>query len=144
GERTLLIDADMRGTRQHQLFRIPNQYGLSSLLTGRVNGWAAERIRHFSDLSVIPAGATPPNPLELVSRPEFRDLLANEAQRFDVVLIDTPAAASSSDAQAIAARAGGALVLGREDRSRVEEPAGLVASLQSTHAEADGCLLNRF
>jgi len=143
GEKTLLIDADMRDARQHDLFKLSNQYGLSALLTGRVNGAAIERVGNFANLSVLPAGASPPNPLELVSRPEFKDLLANESRSFDVVLIDTPAAESSSDAQAIAARAGGALVVAREHRSRMESLARLTASIQSTHAEVVGCVFNR-
>lgn len=143
GEKTLLIDADMRAPRQHELFKLSNQYGLSALLTGRVNGAAIERVGHFSNLSIIPAGATPPNPLELVSRPEFKQILSSEARNFDVVLIDTPAATMSSDAQAIAARAGGALVIAREGRSRLEALARLVASLQSTQTEVVGSVLNR-
>lgn len=144
GERTLLIDADMRDARQHQLFRLSNQYGLSALLTGRVDGAAIERVTHFANLSVLPAGATPPNPLELVSRPEFKDMVSHESTNYDVVLIDTPAAVTSSDAQAIAARAGGALVVAREDRTRIEAISRLSASIQSSHAEVVGCVLNRF
>lgn len=144
GEKTLLIDADMRHSRQQDLFNISNQYGLAALVTGRVNGAAVERVGHFANLCVIPAGATPPNPLELVSRPEFKDLLANESQSFDVVLIDTPAAEISSDAQAIAARAGGALVVARQDRSRIDAIGRLTASIQSTRAEVVGCVFNRF
>lgn len=143
GERTLLIDADMRNPRQHEMLNISNQYGLSALLTGRVNGAAIERVNHFANLSVIPAGAMPPNPLELVSRPEFKDVLANESGLFDVVLIDTPAAETFSDAQAIAARAGGALIIARENRSRIQAVSRLSASIQSSHAEIVGCVLNR-
>ncbi len=144
GERTLLIDSDMRDARQHELFKLSNQYGLSALLTGRVNGAAIERVGSFANLSVLPAGATPPNPLELVSRSEFKDMLANESRNYDVVLMDTPAAESSSDSQAIAARAGGALVVAREHRSRFDDLARLTASIQSTNAEVVGCVLNRF
>jgi len=142
GERTLLIDADMRSPRQHALFNLSNQYGLSALLTGRVNGAAIERVGQFANLSVIPAGAAPPNPMELVSRPEFRDMLAAESRNFDVVLIDTPAASVSADAQAIAARAGGALVLGRKDATRIDALGRLVGSLQSTQTEVVGSVLN--
>jgi protein-tyrosine kinase len=143
GERTLLIDADMRNGRQHELFKLPNQYGVSALLSGRVNGAASERVVHFTNLSVLSCGATPPNPLELASRPEFRDLLANESRNFDVVLIDTPAADGGSDAQAIAARTGGALVVARENRSRIEALGRLVTLIQSTHVEVVGCVFNR-
>jgi protein-tyrosine kinase len=143
GERTLLIDADMRDARQHELFKLSNQYGLSAMLTGRVSGAAIERIAAFRNLSVIAAGATPPNPLELVSRAEFKDLLARESRAFDVVLIDTPAAETCSDAQAIAARAGGALVVARENKSRVEALRHLAASIRSAQAEVVGSVLNR-
>jgi chain length determinant protein tyrosine kinase EpsG len=144
GERTLLIDADMRDARQHELFKLSNQYGLSALLNGRVNGVAIERVDNFANLFVLPAGAAPPNPLELVSRAEFKDLLSSESKNFEVVLIDTPAAELSSDAQAIAARAGGALVVAREHRSRLEALSRLRASIQSTRAEVVGCVFNRY
>lgn len=144
GERTLLIDADLRDGRQHSLFRLANQYGLSSLLSGRVNGIAVARVRHFANLSVLPAGGLPPNPLELVSRQEFKDLLSFEGSNFDVVLVDTPAAEFASDAQAVAARAGGALIVVRQNRSRVESIHRLTAAIRSTNAEVVGCVVNRF
>ncbi|MGH8636576.1 MAG: chain length determinant protein tyrosine kinase EpsG [Burkholderiales bacterium] len=143
GEKTLLIDADMRDARQHALFKLPNQYGLSALLSRRINGAAIERVGHFANLSILPAGATPPNPLELVSRPEFAELMARESAGYDVVLIDTPAADASADAQAIAARARGALVIAREGRSRLESLSRLGFAIQSTQAEVVGCVLNR-
>jgi protein-tyrosine kinase len=143
GERTLLIDADMRDGRQHELFKLSNQYGLSALLSGRVNGAAIERVGHFANLSVLSCGATPPNPLELASRPEFKELLANESRNFDVVLIDTPAADVGSDAHAISSRAGGALVVARENRSRIDALGRLISSIQSTQVEVVGCVFNR-
>ena len=82
--------------------------------------------------------------VELVSRSEFREFLASQASNYEVVLIDTPAASTSSDAQAIAARTGGALMIAREDRSRLESLARLTSSIQSTNAEVVGCVLNRF
>ena len=144
GEKTLLIDADLRDGRQHALFNLANQYGLSSLLSGRVNGIAIERVRYFANLSVLPAGGLPPNPLELVSRQEFKELLAFQEANFDVVLIDTPAAECASDAQAVAARAGGALIVARENRSRVDSINRLTAAIKSTNAEVVGCVVNRF
>jgi len=144
GERTLLIDADMRGARQHRIFNLPNRYGLSALLAGRSHGDAIVPIEEFNHLAVVPAGATPPNPLELVSRPEFKDLLASECQRFDIVLVDTPAAEMVSDAQTIVARTGGALAVAREGRARVSGLARLAQSIQGTQAELVGCVLNRY
>ncbi|MDP9066017.1 MAG: chain length determinant protein tyrosine kinase EpsG, partial [Pseudomonadota bacterium] len=71
GERTLLIDADMRHPRQHALFNLNNSVGLSALLTGRAGKEAACRIHPQLRLFVLPAGIQPPNPQELLGRPVF-------------------------------------------------------------------------
>jgi protein-tyrosine kinase len=143
GARTLLIDADMRAARQHTVFKLPNQGGLSALLAGRVRGTGIERIAGFASLSVIPGGPVPPNPLELVSRPEFAELVTRASEDYEVVLIDTPAGEPSADAQAIAARAAGALVVVREGRSRLEGLGRLSAAMRGARAEVVGCVLNR-
>ena len=65
GERTLLIDADMRNPCQHELFKLENRRGFSSMLAGRDDVQAVQRVNNFVDLSVLTAGATPPNPQEL-------------------------------------------------------------------------------
>src|SRR6185295_31397 len=91
GERTLLIDADMRHPRQHELFKLPNKSGLSSMLAGRTERNEAQRIPAFLDLSVLPSGATPPNPVELLGRPVFTQMIEDYAGEYDVILLDTPA-----------------------------------------------------
>jgi protein-tyrosine kinase len=77
GERTLLIDADMRHPRQHRLFNIDNSVGLSALLTGRAGREIARRIHPQLRLFVLPAGVMPPNPQELLARQVFDVLAAN-------------------------------------------------------------------
>ena len=63
GSRTLLVDADLRSARQHHLFRLANSVGLSSFLAGRAElSEVVYRVPHFKNLSVLPAGAPPPNP----------------------------------------------------------------------------------
>ena len=72
GERTLLIDADFRAPRQQSIFNVPDRFGLSSLLSGRADLSAALPVPGLTGLSVLPAGPLPPNPLELLSRPQLR------------------------------------------------------------------------
>ncbi|UUZ51625.1 hypothetical protein LP420_06925 [Massilia sp. B-10] len=93
GQRTLLIDADLRAPRQHTLFGLSNRVGLSALLTRRLAAEAVEQIPELTGLSVLTASAAPPNPAELLGRPAFGTLIAALARYYDVVLIDTPAAA---------------------------------------------------
>lgn len=143
GEDTLLVDADMRQPRQHRIFNLVNRVGLSAILAGRAGADCVDRIEHFSNLSVLAAGAVPPNPLELLSRPHFPQLLDQLARRFDVILIDTPAAALGADAQAIAIRAGGALMVAREGCTRLKELQSLAAGITSANAVVVGSVFNR-
>lgn len=75
GERTLVIDADMRSPRQHLLFGVDNRAGLSAILSGRSSPDIIQQVPALRDLSVMPAGAVPPNPQELLARPTFGQLL---------------------------------------------------------------------
>jgi protein-tyrosine kinase len=144
GQRTLLIDADLRHPSQHQLFGLENRVGLSSVLSGRGGIDAIQRVPSLLDLSVLTAGAPPPNPSELLGRPAFGQLLRDVAQRFDVVLIDTAAGADSADAQMVAGRAGAAVVVTRQHISQVNKVRELVASLSEARVHVVGTVLNNF
>lgn len=143
GERTLLIDADLRNPRQHQLFNLENRIGLSSVLAGRAElAESIVRIPGLIDLSVLPAGATPPNPQELLSRPLFNALIATAQGLYDIVVVDTPAGGETADCQAIAARTRGALVVARKDISLAPKVQALVSSLQHAGVAVVGSVLN--
>ena len=75
------------------------------MLAGRDDVQAVQRVNNFVDLSVLTAGATPPNPQELLGRPALTNLLQVLNEAFDVILIDTPPAAGFADAHMLAARA---------------------------------------
>jgi protein-tyrosine kinase len=117
GERTLLIDADMRHPRQHRLFNIDNSVGLSALLTGRAGREIARRIHPQLRLFVLPAGVMPPNPQELLARQVFDVILDHFASQFSLVIIDTPAISETADAQLLAANAGSAIMVARRNRT---------------------------
>jgi chain length determinant protein tyrosine kinase EpsG len=142
GGRTLLIDADMRNPRQHDIFKLTVKSGLSGALSGRAEKQAVQQVSAIPSLFVLPVGAVPPNPLELVERPAFGLLVRELATQFDHVLVDTPAAALGSDGQVIAARCGAALGLARKNQSRVRALKVLGASIAQTPAELVGFIVN--
>jgi protein-tyrosine kinase len=144
GERTLLIDADLRAPRQHELFKLDANAGLSGMLASRIGPEAVVRVPTLLGLSVLPAGAIPPNPQELLGRPGFTLLLESLIRDFDVVIIDTPAASEHDEAQLIATRAGAALMLARTNISSVPEVTQLARSLQQNGAMVVGSVLNDF
>lgn len=143
GEKTLLIDADLRAPRQHRIFGLVGGVGLSQVLSGRAEIDAAEPIPYFENLVVLAAGAAPPNPLEMLSRPEFPQLIAEAEKRFTVIIIDTSADARGSDATIVSARARGVLMLARQDETRVSDLQRLGASVSSFGAHVVGTVLNR-
>jgi len=105
---------------------------------------AAQRVEGLVDLSVLPAGAPPPNPQELLARPSFGRLLDDLAGEFDVIIIDTPAGNAYADAQTVAARAGGALMVVRANTSRVRPAGLLVQNLSAANAKLAGAVMNSF
>ncbi len=144
GERTLLIDADLRHPRQHELFGMENRVGLSSILSGRAGLDAMHRIPGLLGLSVLPAGVVPPNPQELLARAAFGQLLDQLAANFDVVLLDSPPASETADAQTLAVRAGAALVVVRRNSSRTWRVRGISDSVAQAKAVIVGAVLNDF
>ncbi|MBX9715320.1 MAG: polysaccharide biosynthesis tyrosine autokinase [Burkholderiaceae bacterium] len=144
GSRTLLVDADMRGPRQHQIFEVSNKTGLSSVLSGRTSTQVIQQVEGVPGLFVMPVGVTPPNPLELVERPAFGLLMRELVSKFDYVLVDTPAAQYGADASVIAARCGAALVLARNNESRVADLVDLVGSFENCPVRITGVVMNEF
>jgi receptor protein-tyrosine kinase len=144
GARTVLVDADLRAPRQHEIFGLPPGHGLSSLLSGRGENKATFPIHGLDRLSVLPAGPLPPNPQELLSRPAFGALMKNLQSSFDVVIVDTPPARQFADAQSIAHRAGDALVVARKDHTAVSSTSKVVKELAGTGARVVGSIINAY
>ena len=144
GGRTLLVDADMRSPRVHEVFQLGNQAGLSSILSGRADKQVIQQVAAIPSLFVLPVGTTPPNPQELVERPAFGMLLRELVAKFDHVVVDTPAAVHGADAAVIAAKCGAALVLARKNVSRSAALRELVASLAGAPVKLAGVVFNEF
>lgn len=142
GERTLLVDADMRHPRQHELFGISNSSGLSTVLSGRAGPEAIQRIPAFLALSMLPAGPNPPNPQELLNRPIFSHLLDDWSEQFDVVLFDSSAASEAADGQGVAARAGGALLVTSVNKTRIARVRALAEHLVTANVSLVGSVVN--
>jgi len=142
GERTLLIDADMRHPRQHRLFNLDNSVGLSALLTGRAGREIARRIHPQLRLFVLPAGIIPPNPQELLARPVFEVILDHFAAQFSLVIIDTPAVSETADAQILAANAGNAMMVARRNHTQQSKLVAAMEILTDTGVNVIGSVIN--
>lgn len=143
GHRVLLVDADMRKPRAHEVFGGSLTPGLSNLLVS--NATASEAIHESSTpgLWVMPAGTYPPNPAELLGSKRFRDFAAFLLQYFGWVIVDTPPVMAVTDAAIAANLAHGVLfVVGSEMTSRrIAQRA--VEQLELSQAKFLGAVLNR-
>jgi len=144
GSRVLLIDGDMRRPSLHKAMRIPNDKGLSHLLTGQAK--MREVVHRSSDpnLLIITAGATPPNPSELLASDGMRTFIQQlSVGPFDWVIIDTPPVLAVTDAVILAPLVSGiTFVIGSEmTRWRLAERA--LATLQGGNPKSINAVLNR-
>ncbi|WP_397533546.1 polysaccharide biosynthesis tyrosine autokinase [Roseateles sp.] len=142
GGRTLLVDADMRSPRQHEVFGVDNSAGLSGILSGRAERNVIRPVPNLPSLFVMPVGTLPPNPTELVERPAFGLLIKELVGKFDHVIVDTPAACSGADYAVIAARCGAALLLARKGITRVAAVQELCHTLANSPVKLAGLVMN--
>jgi len=142
GAKTLLIDADMRTPRQHQLFDIPHETGLSSVLSGRAEANVVRPVPDLPSLFVMPVGAVPPNPLELLQRPAFGLLVHELLAKFDHVIVDTPASIYGADSRVLASKCGLAMVVARRSVSRMKSVHGLVSEITRGAVQFAGVVVN--
>lgn len=144
GEQTLLVDANLRAPRQHDIFGLKPRQGLSDLLAERSDLDVIHRVPGFVDLSVLPAGTLPPNPQELLNRESFRSLHTLLESRYDVVLYDLAPFGAGVDALAAARLAGGVLLAARKDHTRVADMARMAEHLVEAGAELVGAVVMEF
>ena len=143
GQRVLLIDADMRKPKIHEIFAIPQEPGLSNLLVGKSKASDVVRRTTVPGLWILSAGRTPPNPAELLGSTRFRDFVASLKEHFDWVLIDSPPVMAVTDASLVAHHASGVLfVIGAEMTSRHAAKRAL-DQLEQAQASFVGAVLNR-
>jgi capsular exopolysaccharide synthesis family protein len=145
GRRTLLIDADLRRPRQHQVFDLPGPHGgLAALLADPSAAEAIQAVDDMAPLFVLPSGTVPAHPLELLESPGFTALLAELSQRFDHILLDTPAYTAGSDVLAICARCQASLLVVRPQHTRTRHARALIDALRHSGTLMLGTVIHDF
>jgi capsular exopolysaccharide synthesis family protein len=115
--RVLVIDADLRRPAVHEKLNVPNEHGLSDVLVGLKRFEEAVQGTHHANVWVLTAGKPAPNPVGLLQGEGFRRVLSKAAERFDAIIIDTPALRSIVDGAVLARQADGAVMVISAQRS---------------------------
>ena len=144
GARVLLIDADMRRPGLHKTMGLQNTLGLSHLLTNQARVRDALQTTSETNLWVLTAGKTPPNPSELLSSDRMVRFLENlMSGPFDWIIIDTPPVLAVTDAVIVAPHVTGMIfVLGSEMTRRGHAERAL-ETIRSSKPTVIGAVLNR-
>ena len=143
GRRTLLVDADLRQPKQHLLFGSTNQIGVGEAISRNQKAWL-HPVNGLPQLSLLTAGATPPNPLELLSDGRFSRILQDWRKAFEFVILDTPPIKDYADGLAIATLAGKVIVVSRAQHTSYNETRELLRRLGSTQSQILGAVINHF
>lgn len=113
--RVLLVDADFRHRRLHELFTLDNSRGLSSALAGEAELGAVIRETAVAKLWATPAGPPPDEPADLLVSPRLRAFLDSVRPQFDEILIVVPPVLDAPDAALVAVRCDAALLVASAD-----------------------------
>jgi capsular exopolysaccharide synthesis family protein len=129
GLRTILVEADLRRPSLHRVFGMLGTRGLTTAIVGDVPLQDAILNTDMRNMSVLMAGAIPPNPVELLGSDQMTELLDRLQRSFDIVIVDSPPVVPVADPAALAGRVDGVVLVvraGKTDRRRLDQASQLL------------------
>ena len=143
GMRTLLVDADLRRPQQHLHFGQEAEPGLSNLIVNEGKASAVVRKTRVPRLSLMPSGAIPPNPSELLGSARFARLLESMEDQFDWIVFDSPPVLPIADALVAAKIVGNVLFVVGTDTTSRRVARDALEQLSQSGAHVVGAVLNK-
>nr|MDQ2970695.1 polysaccharide biosynthesis tyrosine autokinase [Acidobacteriota bacterium] len=142
GKRVLLVDADLHRPRLHEIFHVSNRTGLVSILAENLNPERAVARTEISDLFLVPAGPSTPNPSGLLSSEAMGSFLDLARLNYDYVILDGPPVLPVSDSLVVGYKTDGAVVCIRGGETPRENVAKAIAKLRRGGVWILGALIN--
>lgn len=142
GSRVLVIDGDMRIPTIAKKLDIDISPGLSDLLRGKGVQLSAFKPYIMNNWCVLPAGAIPPNPSELLGSERMESILEQLRKIFDYIVIDLPPVNIVSDAISISNFISGMIVVIRQDYTEKKELERCLRQLRLSNVKILGCVVN--
>ncbi|MEG6355421.1 polysaccharide biosynthesis tyrosine autokinase [Enterobacter bugandensis] len=142
GQRVLFIDADMRKGYVHNIFKLNNQHGLSSVLGGSVEWQDAIQRFEKGGFDVLTCGPQPSHPVELLMNERFQTVMSRIDKEYDIVIVDTPPVLAVTDALLVARAAATTLLVARFGKTSVKEIENCRKRLQQMGVQVEGAILN--
>lgn len=144
GTRVLVVATDMRKPAIHKIFNVQNNQGLTNLLMDsnlRVKDVAHES--YVTNLSFITSGPIPPNPAELINSNRMNKIMEEMQETFDLVIFDSPPLLAVTDAQILATKVDGTIVVVPQGEVTKEELDDAADMLENVNANVLGTVMNK-
>lgn len=144
GRRVLVLDGDLRRPRLHKMLGVPNEVGLSSLLSGNAEPQDAIQETEVPNLRAIPSGPIPPNPSELLDSPALERLMERllDEEGFDQVVVDSPPSVQVSDGVILSSALEATILVVRAGRTARASLALAASRLRQGRGRVAGAVLN--
>jgi capsular exopolysaccharide synthesis family protein len=139
--KVVLVDADLRSPKLHDLFALDNQHGLSDYLAGGTMLEMVVQKCRKKNMWVLPSGRVPGNPAELLGSKRMDDLLTRLGRDYDVAVIDAPSVATG-DPAILGPRVDGLLMVVRMGRTSAKSVKSAVSKLEQAESRVLGTLLS--
>ena len=143
GKRVLLVDGDLRRGRLHAMFAIGRNDGLSEIIAGDLSMEDGIHESGIDNLDLVPTGALPPNPSELLLHENFALTMEQVAPFYDYILIDSPPVLAVNDASIIGRLAGASLLVLKDGRHPLREVQQSLKTLQHAGVNLRGAVFNQ-
>lgn len=152
-QKVLIIDCDLRRGRQHHIFNVNNDNGLSSALDNKnINneneyvGLEIEKIVQktgIEGVSIIPSGVVPHNPSELFENNQFNIILENVKDKFDVILFDAPPVNVVTDSMILCNKADGVILVCAVEKTKCDPLLETKKKIENMGGKILGVVVNR-
>ena len=146
GVKVLIVDCDLRRGRQHKIFNIDNEQGLSNLLLDDVDKNYKKYIKktRYENIYVLPMGIVPPNPSELLASAKNKQLAKILKQKFDLVIYDGVPVGGLTDSIIMADLVDKIVIVSAYKITPVEFLANTNKALEKFKDKIAGVILNKF
>ncbi|MFQ3645458.1 MAG: CpsD/CapB family tyrosine-protein kinase [Anaerolineae bacterium] len=142
GNRTILVDANLRNPRQHSIWNLKNESGLSNMMQDeRLLAQPPLLPSGIDELEILPAGTLPANPADLLVSRRMGDIISILKARASYILFDSPPVLGATDAALLANKLDGVLLVVRQGKTRRDDVSRARAALEQVQANVIGAVL---
>ncbi len=149
GKRVLLVDADMRKGRQHEIFELKNGKGLSNYLIMATKDSGLDSIGEYiqntlvDNLYVMTSGMVPPNPSELLTSQKMVDLIKYLEKIFDVVIFDGTPSTIVTDAIILSKFVNTTLIVAAHKITKIDDLSQVKKNILNVGGKIAGVIVNK-